>query len=211
MSACTRTRSPTQRLMGNFPLSTSGSTLSITTRRSVLTVRLIRVAGVSNASSPKEACPGKWLGSQVGCATRGAQTPSQLYIGPRPRFTQRVWACALVHGQQRRRLLAVRDPDVLHLRSMVQEPAAFALFDAEPVDGPAFIAEDLLQIPHRQRLRNSTAGLACKRPDGVYIVMLRQDFQQLGAAPGNQVDHTAGQVAGFKNLVQVANDERVSL
>src|SRR5260370_6294620 len=96
MSACTRTRSPTQRLMGNFPLSTSGSTLSITTRRSVLTVRLIRVAGVSNASSPKEACPGKWLGSQVGCATRGAQTPSQLYIGPRPRFTQRAWTCALV-------------------------------------------------------------------------------------------------------------------
>src|SRR5260370_15626910 len=98
MSACTRTRSPTQRLMGNFPLSTWGWTLSMTTRRSVLTVRLIRVAGVSNASSPKEACPGKWLGSQVGCATRGAQTPSQLYIGPRLRFTQRAWACALVHS-----------------------------------------------------------------------------------------------------------------
>src|SRR5260370_10124143 len=109
------------------------------------------------------------------------------------------------------RLLAVRDPDVLHLRSMVQEPAAFALFDAEPVDGPAFIAEDLLQIPHRQRLRNSTAGLACKRPDGVYIVMLRQDFQQLGASPGNQVDHTAAQVAVFKTRVKVATDQRESL
>src|SRR5260370_15626911 len=71
---------------------------------------------------------------------------------------------------QRKSLFAVRDPDVLHLGSMVQEPPAFALSDAEPVDSPAFIAEDLLQIPHRQRRCNGTAGLACKRPEGGYIV-----------------------------------------
>src|SRR5260370_15753251 len=76
-----------------------------------------------------------------------------------------------------KRLFAVRYPDILHLRGMVEKPSAFALFDAKPVDGPAFIAEDLLEIPHRQRLRRNATGLACKRPDCVDVVMFRQHFQ----------------------------------
>jgi len=42
--------------------------------------------------------------------------------------------------------LAVRDPDILHLGGMLQEPAAFALLHVKPVDGAAFVGEYLLQI-----------------------------------------------------------------
>jgi hypothetical protein len=40
--------------------------------------------------------------------------------------------------------LAVGNPDVFHLNGMLEEPAAFALFGIEPVDGAAFVRERLL-------------------------------------------------------------------
>ena len=45
-------------------------------------------------------------------------------------------------------LLAVGNPDVLYLNGMLEDPAAFALFGIEPVDGAAFIRKRLLQISH---------------------------------------------------------------
>lgn len=43
-------------------------------------------------------------------------------------------------------LFAVRNPDILYLCSMLQEPAAFALLWIEPVNRAAFIREYLLEI-----------------------------------------------------------------
>jgi hypothetical protein len=41
-------------------------------------------------------------------------------------------------------LLAVRNPNVFHLHSVIEKPAAFALLHVEPVNGAAFVGEDLL-------------------------------------------------------------------
>ena len=40
--------------------------------------------------------------------------------------------------------LAVGNPDVLHLNSVLEEPAAFALFGIKPVDRTAFVRKRLL-------------------------------------------------------------------
>src|ERR1041384_1569634 len=42
---------------------------------------------------------------------------------------------------------AVRHPNILHLGSMLQEPAAFALLHVKPVDHSAFVGEHLFEIP----------------------------------------------------------------
>src|SRR6267378_6097866 len=55
--------------------------------------------------------------------------------------------------------LSVRYPNVFHLRGVLQKPAAFALFNAEPIDNPAFIAEDLLEVSRRRSLRDHSIGL----------------------------------------------------
>jgi hypothetical protein len=51
------------------------------------------------------------------------------------------------HRGTRRKLFPVRHPNVLNLRGMLQEPASLGHFGIEPVDGAAFVGEDLLQIP----------------------------------------------------------------
>ena len=71
----TRTKSPTQRLMGNLPASISGSTPSITTRRCVPTVRLIKMAGVSNNPSSKCGMSGKMAGLAGGMRESGFRPP----------------------------------------------------------------------------------------------------------------------------------------
>src|SRR5438477_2349106 len=43
-------------------------------------------------------------------------------------------------------LLAVRNPDVLHLGGMLEKPSTLALVHVEPVNGAAFVGKDLLQI-----------------------------------------------------------------
>lgn len=42
-----------------------------------------------------------------------------------------------------RRLFAVGDPDVFDLGGVLEEEAAFGLGGVEPVDGAAFVGEDL--------------------------------------------------------------------
>src|ERR1700730_9678492 len=106
-------------------------------------------------------------------------------------------------------LLAVRDPNILHLRRMVQEPAAFALLAAEPVNFTALITEYLLQVPTRQGLSCRTTGFTGERPDRIHIVMFRQHLHQLSATPRNHVYNRVRSVAGLKNLVQVADDEGI--
>ena len=53
-------------------------------------------------------------------------------------------SCRLSLPGDSKRLLAVGNPDVLYLNGVIQEPAAFALFGVEPVDGAAFVGEHLL-------------------------------------------------------------------
>ena len=76
-------------------------------------------------------------------------------------------------------LLAIRNPDVLHLCGMLQEPSSLALLRVEPVDGAAFVGEHLLKVSNRKRLRRNRAGLVREAPDGVDIVVLGDRFEQL--------------------------------
>src|SRR5581483_3716172 len=46
-------------------------------------------------------------------------------------------------------LLAIRDPDILHLRRVLEKPAALALLRIEPIDRATFVRPHLLQIPCR--------------------------------------------------------------
>src|ERR1022692_2859520 len=50
-------------------------------------------------------------------------------------------------------LFAVRNPDVLPLSGVLQEPAAFRLLRVEPVDDAALIRPDLLQVSGGHCLR----------------------------------------------------------
>src|SRR2546423_5868012 len=47
-------------------------------------------------------------------------------------------------------LLAVGDPDILHLSGVLEKPSALCLLHIEPVNGAAFIGKDLLQISGRK-------------------------------------------------------------
>src|SRR5438477_10733496 len=64
-------------------------------------------------------------------------------------------------------LLAVWNPDVLHLHGVIEEPPAFALFQVEPVDGAALVGEHLLQIANRESFHRSGADFIRKTPDSV--------------------------------------------
>src|SRR5580704_16191412 len=107
--------------------------------------------------------------------------------------------------------LAIRYPDILHLGSMLEEPAAFALLHVEPVDRTAFIGEHLLEISDRVRLGGSCAGFVRETPDGIYVVVLRQHLQKLGGIAGDDVDGSSWQIAGVENLIQVGGDQGISL
>src|ERR1700683_1179302 len=54
------------------------------------------------------------------------------------------------------RLFAVRNPNIFHLRGMLEKPAPFGQLRIEPVDGSAFVGPDLFQIADRHRFRSSS-------------------------------------------------------
>src|SRR2546425_1131774 len=56
--------------------------------------------------------------------------------------------CMVSLERRPRSSFAVGYPDVLDLNGVVEEPAAFALFDVKPIDGAAFVGEHLFQISH---------------------------------------------------------------
>src|SRR2546421_5235727 len=107
-------------------------------------------------------------------------------------------------------LLAVRHPDIFHLRGVLQEPTAFALHRLEPVDGAPFISEDLLQVSGRKRFCCCRAGLVTEAPDGIHVLMLGKDLEELRTVSRDNVDGTSGQIAGVEELIQVPGDERIS-
>ena len=56
-------------------------------------------------------------------------------------------------------LFPVGYPNVFYLNCVLQEPPAFRLIAVEPVDKPAFIRKDLLQISDREQLHLGCASL----------------------------------------------------
>src|SRR5208283_5058080 len=97
-------------------------------------------------------------------------------------------------------LFAVRNPDVLDLCSMLEEPSSLALLRVEPVDDPPLVAPNLLQISNRHSLRRCDHGHISTAPDGVNIIVLRERLQKLRSVAGHDVDRAAGQIAGIEKL-----------
>src|SRR5712671_5140372 len=195
--------------MGNLPASISGSTPSITTRRCVPTVRLIKMAGVSNNPSSKCGMSGKMAGLAGGMRESGFGPLNDYTYDRIPVSRRSFWFCRAVH-RGAALSLPIGYPNVFHLRGVLQKPAAFALFNIEPIDSPALIAEDLLEVSRRRSLRNHSIGLARKGPDGVHIIVLGQNLQQFAAVSRNYVHNAAWQVTRFKNLIQITHDKRIS-
>ena len=102
--------------------------------------------------------------------------------------------------------LAVRHPNILYLGRMLQEPAAFALLHIEPVNGAAFVGENLFKIPNRVSLGGNGAGFIRETPDSVNVVVLGESLQQLGCVAGDDVDCSAREIAGVEKLVQISSD-----
>ena len=76
-------------------------------------------------------------------------------------------------------LFAVGNPDIFHLRGVLQKPASFRDSRIEPVDRAAFVGPDLLQISDGHGFRRSSDGLVSVAPDGIDVIVLRQHLEQL--------------------------------
>src|SRR6266513_5301693 len=106
-------------------------------------------------------------------------------------------------------LLAVWNPDVLHLHGVIEEPPAFALFQVEPVDGAALVGEHLLQIANRESFHRSGADFIRKTPDSVDVVVFGECLHQFRVAAGDHVYDAIRQIASFENLIQIAGNQRI--
>src|SRR5260221_4190572 len=106
-------------------------------------------------------------------------------------------------------LLAIRNPDVLHLGGVLKKPASLSELGVEPVDSATFVCPDLLQIAHRHRLGRSGAGFIAKAPDGIDIFVLTERLQKLRRVPGHNIQRTTRQITGVEKLVEIARDKRI--
>jgi len=64
-------------------------------------------------------------------------------------------------------LFPVRNPNILHLHRVLQEPTALALLAIEPINRAPFVRKNLLQVPDRQGLRRCATRLITKAPDRI--------------------------------------------
>src|SRR5579859_1713050 len=108
-------------------------------------------------------------------------------------------------------LFAVGNPDVLHLRGMLEEPASFRQFRVEPVDDATLICPDLLEVAGGHRFRRGDGSFVAVTPQTVHVVMLCKSFQKLGGVAGDNIHGAAGHIAGIEQLVEVAGDEWILL
>src|SRR3984885_15187501 len=106
-------------------------------------------------------------------------------------------------------LLTVRNPNVLDLSGMFEEPSALALLPVKPVDDAAFVGEYLFQISYGKRLCCRCTGFVRKTPDGVDVVVLGQRLEQLRGVTGDDIDGAIRQITCVEDLVEISNDERV--
>src|ERR1700677_250414 len=117
----------------------------------------------------------------------------------------------LARAEKCRSLLAIRNPDILNLRGMLEKPATLSQLGIEPVDHAPFVRPHLLQIAHRHRLRSRSAGLIAEAPDGIDIIMLGKRLQKLRSISSDNIYCAARQIAGVEKLVKIARNQRVCL
>src|ERR1700730_5529582 len=108
-----------------------------------------------------------------------------------------------------RGLLAIGNPDVLHLGSVLKKPAALSQLGVEPVDSSSFVRPNLLQIANRHGLGRGGAGFIAKAPDGIDIVVFGERLQKLRRVPGHNIQRATGKIAGVEKLVEIARDKRI--
>ena len=108
-------------------------------------------------------------------------------------------------------LFAVRNPDVLHLGGVFEEPAALRQFRIEPIDDSALVRPHLLQVASGHRLRGRNHAFVSVTPDAIDVVVFREWFQKLGSVACHDVDGAAGKIARVKKLVEVAGNQRIFL
>src|SRR5437868_4142079 len=92
---------------------------------------------------------------------------------------------------------------------MLQEPATLALSVVKPVNGAAFVGENLLEVANGKRLYLGGGSLIEEAPHSIEVVVLGEHLHQLGVAAGDDVDHTARQVTGVEQLIKITDDERI--
>jgi hypothetical protein len=106
--------------------------------------------------------------------------------------------------------LAIRNPNILYLCCVLQEPSTFALSWIEPIDAPAFIGKYLFQISCGKRFRSSGARFVCETPDRIYVIMFGESLEKLRRVSGDDIHCATRQVTGVENLVQVSDRERIT-
>jgi hypothetical protein len=106
-------------------------------------------------------------------------------------------------------LFSVGYPDIFHLGCVLEEPATFRDATVEPIDDAAFVGPDLFQISAGHSLGGGDGSFISVAPDGVNAIVLGKGFEQLRNVSGNNIDGSARKIAGIKNLVEVARDERI--
>lgn len=106
-------------------------------------------------------------------------------------------------------LLAVGDPDIFDLGGVLEEEAVGGGGGVEPVDGAAFVCEDLFQVADGELFGGGAGGFVGEAPDGVNVVVLSESFEEFGGAAGDNVDSAGGKIAGFEEGIEIAGDERI--
>src|SRR4029079_19140603 len=96
------------------------------------------------------------------------------------------------------KLLPVRNPDVIYLRRVPQEPSALGLSGIKPVDHTPFIREHLLKVTGRERIRDLAARFVSETPDGVDVVVFGKSLQKLTGTAADDIDDTTGEITGVE-------------
>src|ERR1039457_5432458 len=76
-------------------------------------------------------------------------------------------------------LLAVGDPDILHLGSVAQEVAALGLLRVVPVCRVAIVGPGLLHVADAGKLHHGGCSFVAEAPDGVDAVVLGERLADL--------------------------------
>ena len=73
--------------------------------------------------------------------------------------------------------LPVWNPDILHLRGVLKEPASLGNFRIEPVDHSPLVGPHLLKIADGHCFRRCDGGFVSITPDRIDIVVFRERLE----------------------------------
>src|SRR5205807_8481524 len=105
-------------------------------------------------------------------------------------------------------LLTVGNPDVFDLGGVLEKPASLSNLRIEPVDRPAFVGPDLLQISCGHRFCGGDGGLVPVAPDCIDIIMFRERLEQLRNISSHNVHRASGEIARIEQLIKIAGNKR---